>query len=159
MKANMYVKDDTEVNAAGSSFQLTGSYFGYGDSTEKDDRKFTPVVDAANFQIEVTDAAGNKKTENRGHYNSSAIIVNGEQSTLNLAQAKTLFLAGRTYIELSKDVNSVDGTTREDDAVVNTVIHMHIIQRIIIRKCQMHCGQMIIRLQPSAIIRWVRVFH
>ncbi len=121
MKANMYVKDDTEVNAAGSSFQLTGSYFGYGDSTEKDDRKFTPVVDAANFQIEVTDAAGNKKTENRGHYNSSAIIVNGEQSTLNLAQAKTLFLAGRTYIELSKDVNSVDGTTREDDAVVNTV--------------------------------------
>lgn len=121
LKADMYVKDDTEVNAAGASFQITGSYFGYGDSTEKDTRKFTPVVDAENFQIEVTDAAGNKKTENRGHYNSSAIIVNGEQSTLNLAQTKTLFLAGRTYIELSKDVNSVDGTVREDDQVVNTV--------------------------------------
>lgn len=121
LKADMYVKDDTEVNAAGASFQITGSYFGYGDSTEKDTRKFTPVVDATNFQIEVTDADGNKTTENRGHYNSSAIIVNGEQSTLNLAQAKTLFLAGRTYIELSKDVNSVDGTVREDDQVVNTV--------------------------------------
>lgn len=121
LKADMYVKDDTEVNAAGASFQIKGSYFGYGDSTEKDTRKFTPVVDAENFQIEVTDAAGNKKTENRGHYNSSAIIVNGEQSTLNLAQTKTLFLAGRTYIELSKDVNSVDGTVREDDQVVNTV--------------------------------------
>lgn len=121
LKANMYVKDDTEVNAAGASFQLKGSYFGYGDSTEKDDRKFTPVVDAENFQVEVTDADGNKTTENRGHYNSSAIIVNGEQSTLNLVQAKDIFLAGRTYIELSKDVNSVEGTTREEDAVVNTI--------------------------------------
>ena len=106
MKADLYVKDDTELNASGSTFQLSGDYFGYGDSTEKDDRKFTPVVDAKNFQIEVT-SNGKTKTENRGHYNSSAIIVNGEQSTLNLAQTKTLFLAGRTYIELSKDVNTV----------------------------------------------------
>lgn len=121
LKADMYVKDDTEVNAAGATLQLTGSYFGYGDSTEKDERKFTPVVDAENFQIEVTDSEGKTTTENRGHYNSSAIIVNGEQSTLNLAQANTLFLAGRTYIELSKDVNTVEGTTREDEEVVKTV--------------------------------------
>ena len=112
-KANMYVKDDTELNAAGSTFQLTGSYYGYGDSTEKDNRKFTPVVNAENFQIEVTNADGTTTTENRGHYNSSAIIVNGEQSTLNLAQAKNIFLAGRTYIELSKDVNTVAGKTNE----------------------------------------------
>lgn len=125
MKANMYVKDDLEVNAAGATFQLTGSYFGYGDSTEKDERKFTPVVDAKNFQIDVTDSQGKTVTENRGHYNSSAIIVNGEQSTLNLAQAKSLFLAGRTYIELSKDVNTVKGTTRETvdgkEEIVDTV--------------------------------------
>lgn len=96
MKADLYVKDDTELNASGSTFQLSGDYFGYGDSTEKDDRKFTPVVDAKNFQIEVT-SNGKTKTENRGHYNSSAIIVNGEQSTLNLAQTKTLFLATYLY--------------------------------------------------------------
>lgn len=120
-KADMYIKDDTEINAAGANLQITGSYYGYGDSTEKDTRVFTPVVNAKNFQIEVTDAAGNKTTENRGHYNSSAVIINGEQSTINLAQAKTLFLAGRTYIELSKDVTSVDGTVREDKEIVNTV--------------------------------------
>lgn len=121
MKANLYVKDDTEVNAAGATFQLTGSYFGYGDSTEKDSRKFTGVVNADNFQVEVLDengnpvkdADGNVQKENRGHYNSSAIIVNGEQSTLNLSQAQTLFLAGRTYIELSKDVNTANGTVEE----------------------------------------------
>jgi hypothetical protein len=112
-KANMYVKDDTELNAAGSTFQLTGSYYGYGDSTEKDTRKFTPVVNAENFQVAVTNADGTSTTENRGHYNSSAIIVNGEQSTLNFAQAKNIFLAGRTYIELSKDVNTVAGKTTE----------------------------------------------
>ena len=124
MKANLYVKDDTELNAAGSSFQLTGSYFGYGDSTEKDNRKFTGVVNTTNFQVEVynedgtvkTDADGKPVMENRGHYNSSAIIVNGEQSTLNLSQAQSLFLAGRTYIELSKDVNTVNGTIKETSA-------------------------------------------
>ena len=114
-KADMYVKDDTELNAAGSTLQLTGSYYGYGDSTEKDDRKFTPVVNAENFQVEVTDGSGKTTTENRGHYNSSAIIVNGEQSTLNLAQAKDIFLAGRTYIELSKDVNTVSGVVNETE--------------------------------------------
>lgn len=122
IKANMYVKDDTEVNAKGSNLQIAGSYFGYGDSTEKDDRKFTPVVNAENFQIEVKGTDNKTTKENRGHYNSSAIIVNGENSTLNLAQTKTLFLAGRTYIELSKDVNSVDGTIRESDGKTDQVV-------------------------------------
>lgn len=121
LKADVYVKDDMEVNAAGADMQLSGSYYGYGDSTEKDERVFTPVVDVKNFQVEVTDSYGNTTIENRGHYNSSAIIVNGEQSNLNLAQAKTLFLAGRTYIELSKDVTTVEGTVREDEQIVNTV--------------------------------------
>ena len=32
-----------------------------------------------------------------------------------------MFLAGRTYIELSKDVNTVEDTVRDGDEVVNTV--------------------------------------
>ena len=118
-KANLYVKDDTELNAAGSNLQLAGSYYGYGDSTEKDNRKFTPVVNAKNFQVEVTttnaDGTTTTTTENRGHYNSSAIIVNGEQTQLDLVQAKNIFLAGRTYIELSKDVNTVTGSSDEKE--------------------------------------------
>ena len=112
-KADLYVKDDTEVNAAGATFQLAGNYYGYGDSTEKDARKFTSLVNTDNFQVDVTTKTEDGKTtttkENRGHYNSSAIIVNGEQSTLNLRQTQNLFLAGRTYIELSKDVNKEAG--------------------------------------------------
>lgn len=117
IKADLYVKDDTEVNASGAKLQLSGNYYGYGDSTEKDSRKFTGVVNTDNFQVDVTNVAADGTTtttkENRGHYNSSAIIVNGEQSTLNLTQMQNLFLAGRTYIELSKDVNSVSGKVDE----------------------------------------------
>ncbi len=117
LKANAYIKDDTEINAAGANFSMNGSYYGYGDSTEKDTRVFIPTVDANNFQISYTDG-DTTVTENRGHYNSSAIIINGQQSTLDLEQTETIYLAGRSYIELSKDVTSneeeVTTTTTND---------------------------------------------
>ena len=117
LRANLFVKDDTELNAPGANFQLRGSYYGYGDSTEKDDRVFIPTVDTKNFQVEYTDA-GKTVTENRGHYNSSAIIVNGENSTLNLSETYTIFLAGRSYIELSKHVENEEYTIDEEGNVV-----------------------------------------
>ncbi len=117
LKADTYVKDDTEINAAGSTFSLNGRYFGYGDSTERDARVFIPTVDANNFQITYTDGT----VDNRGHYNSSAIIVNGQQSTLDLAQTQTIYLAGRSYIELSKDVTPLEETTGEGADAKTTV--------------------------------------
>lgn len=114
LMTSTYVKDDTELNAAGSNFAINGRYFGYGDSTEKDSRVFIPTVDTVNFQVEVTGADGKVTAENRGHYNSSAIIINGQQSTLNLSMTETIFLAGRSYIELSKDV-----TENESDIYLN----------------------------------------
>lgn len=113
LKANVYVKDDTELNASDSSFKINGSYYGYGDSTERDDRVFGPVVDTKNFQVQVT-SGGKVTTENRGHYNSSAIIINGERSVIDLSMTRTLYLAGRSYIELSKNI------TRTDDTVAIT---------------------------------------
>lgn len=119
IRANLYIKDDTELNATASGFKVRGKYYGYGDSTMKDSRTFIPTVDLANFQRDflVLDAQGNPvkqnnkyvyKSENRGHYNSSAIIVNGEKSVLDLEDTRVLYLAGRAYIELSKKVESED---------------------------------------------------
>lgn len=118
LRANLFVKDDTEINSAGAVFTLKGSYYGYGDSTEKDSRVFVPTVVTENFTVPVYDANGNivmvdentMMTENRGHYNSSAIIVNGQGATLNLQEAQELFLAGRAYIELSKNNSSSEQT-------------------------------------------------
>lgn len=120
IRANLFVKDDTEINAAGSSFTLKGGYYGYGDSTEKDNRTFVPTVNTENFTVPVYDKDGKVVTvddvvvtENRGHYNSSAIIVNGQQSTLNLQDATEIYLAGRAYIEMSKKNVSVEETIEE----------------------------------------------
>lgn len=110
-RANLYVRDDLEINADGADFSLLGAYYGYGDSTTKDSRTFVPTVESKNFQY--TDNDGN--SENRGHYNSSAILVNGEKSNLDLSRTTTLFLAGRSYIELSKTTTEIQDP---DDADV-----------------------------------------
>ncbi len=120
LKANAYIKDDTELKASGSTLSLNGNYYGYGDSTEKDERIFVPSVNAENFQVTYT-LNGREVTENRGHYNSSAIIINGEQSTLDLSLANTIYLAGRSYIELSKDVNSTEAVVGEGADAKNVV--------------------------------------
>jgi hypothetical protein len=127
--ANLYVRDDTELNAERSDFTLKGAYFGYGNSTEKDTRVFVPTVNTEDFQIAVAetnedgtekkDSNGNTiyKYVNRDHYNSSAIVINGQNTTLDLSGATALYLAGRAYIELSKNVtyNAEDGTDSTDN--------------------------------------------
>ena len=118
IRADLFVKDDTEINATGATFQLKGSYYGYGDSTAKDERDFIPTVLTENFQI--TNADGT--VENRGHYNSSAIIVNGENSLLNLEDTNTIYLAGRSYIELSKQVAQTETVESDENGRRETVI-------------------------------------
>lgn len=107
IRADMYVRDDMEINADGANFALLGTYYGYGDSTTKDSRTFVPTVNVENFQYE----APNGTAENRGHYNSSAILINGEHSNLDLSKTTTFFLAGRSYIELSKKTTELQDST------------------------------------------------
>ena len=114
---NLYVRDDTELNAKGSKLTLHGSYYGYGNSTSRDTRKYVFTVTNSNFMVTYSDEDGNPVTENRGHYNSSAILVNGEACTLDLSEAKNIFLAGRSYIELSK---KVEGATPSEDLYTET---------------------------------------
>ena len=97
--ANVYVKDDLTLDASNSNFKLVGSYYGYSDSTNKDNRVFTSAVNQDNFRL---DRTVDSTTPIREHYNSSAIIINGKDSNLDISNAETIFLAGRSYIELSK---------------------------------------------------------
>lgn len=127
-RANLFVKDDTEINAEGSSLTLNGSYYGYGDSTSRDSREFFDTVDEYYFKLPSYDEDGNIVKDadgnivyayNRGHYNSSAIVVNGERATLDLSNASELYVAGRAYIELSKfNTDGIEDT--ENDTITNT---------------------------------------
>lgn len=96
---DVYVKDDLELNTKDAQFKLVGAYYGYGDSTRRDNRVFTPMVNPDDFKEKDSD-------DNRGHYNSSAIIVNGNNATLDLSKADGIFIAGRSYVELSKDTEN-----------------------------------------------------
>ncbi len=71
--SSTYVKDDLQVEGDFSTVKLEGSYLGYS------------------YQG-LNTAEGN-------HNNSSAIIVNGEKSAVNMSALKELVLGGRAYID------------------------------------------------------------
>ena len=62
------------------------------------------------YDIQYTDTP-----ENRGHYNSSAVIINGQNSVLDFSNTKNIFIAGRSYIELSKTKTSTSKYYQDPD--------------------------------------------
>ena len=110
LRANLHVRDDLEMNANYSFFQLAGRYYGYGDGTKSDAREYVPTVqaNALNAYYTAKDATGADKLTSRKHYNSSAIVINGEQSKLELSNVEALYVGGRSYVQLSKDTEKTD---------------------------------------------------
>ena len=133
IRGNLHVRDDLEMNANYSNFQLVGRYYGFGNSTKSDAREYVPSVDTKAFFYTTFDDQGRVVVENgvpvlnpRGHYNSSSIVVNGQQSKLDLSETNALFLAGRAYVELSKEygntsrLRAVENEDHSESVVVET---------------------------------------
>lgn len=106
MKARAYIYDDLEVNSNSGKVVLNGEYYGYNyastdnrtytkKSIENGSRKFISQTDAG-----ITDGSG---IDGQAHYNSSAIILNGENTELDFSNVKALYVAGQSYIEVSKN--------------------------------------------------------
>lgn len=120
MKARAYVYDDLEVNANSSNVLLNGEYYGYNyastdnrtyskESIKNGTRKFTKDTDDG-----ITDGQG---IEGQAHYNSSAIILNGEDTKLDFSLVNALYVAGQSYIEVSKDTK----TEKNPETITYTV--------------------------------------
>ena len=75
------VQDDLELAGGKSLVTLSGSYYGFGDGS-------VPTENAND---------GNSNNDNPADY-SSAILVNGLDSMLDISGLKNLMLAGRSYI-------------------------------------------------------------
>ena len=126
MKADAYVYDDLEVNAANSTFALDGTYYGYNYAST-DNRKFSDEFLAASTNRKYSDnvkindgnyIADDGKTvhlANQAHYNSSSVVVNGMDSTLDLSKVSTMYIAGQAYVEMSKATTSNDYVATESD--------------------------------------------
>lgn len=101
--ADAYIFDDTELNAEKANLKFTqGSYFGYSYNAQ-DTRSLNYLRQKGYL------ATGYKL---RSHFSDSAIIVNGKNSTLDLQDLNSLYIAGKSYIEFSKIAAS---SVPEDD--------------------------------------------
>ena len=80
-----YIANDLTLSGNGSKATLTKEYYGYGISTES--------------------GIGDSKTDQE---NSSAIIINGQNSTVNMSGVNTLMLAGRAYIGTNTTKKELD---------------------------------------------------
>ena len=85
LNANCYISDDLEVNATGAKVAVIGTYYGYNNSTT-DTRSFTtPFLNANGVANGKTwNAEKDQYQTGQAHYNSSAVILNGENATLDL---------------------------------------------------------------------------
>ena len=108
MRAKAFIYDDLELNANASKFALAGEYYGYSYGSV-DNRIFTDNVAKS---ISKSDADGSS-VKGQAHYNSSAIILNGQDTSLDLAYTDALYIAGQSYIELSKNVTKTEGTDKD----------------------------------------------
>lgn len=133
MRADCYVYDDLEVNATGSTFSLDGTYYGYNYAST-DNRKYSDEFIAASTNRKYTSNVkindGNYIGESdsgalvgQAHYNSSSVVVNGEDSTLDLSNVSTMYIAGQAYVEMSKATTSTTYVaTEEDDKLTLTEV-------------------------------------
>ena len=86
VNGNMYVADDLALNAKESNVTLKGNYYGY--NFQKNYGAGDTVATDADF--------------------SSAIMINGKSSSLNIQNLKHLLLAGRTYISRGNNSSNTD---------------------------------------------------
>lgn len=101
INANTYIADDLEINNDNAILDLSGSYYGYNFSQTTDNQRVLSQY----------------ASSGKAHVNSSAIIVNGNNATVDFSGLSNLYVAGRAYIESSR-TRAV--TISEDGKTVTT---------------------------------------
>jgi hypothetical protein len=94
-----YVGDDMTLYGNGSKAKITGTYAGYNG-----------VVDRNAFT---------NYTDYMGNWYSSAIILNGKNSVLDMSKAKSILVAGYAYINTSAISTTSSTTTANNTDVTN----------------------------------------
>ncbi len=124
LNTNAYIYDDMEINADYSKLKLQGKYYGYN---------YSQVVDTRNFigAAESNYVNPSDKKKHTTHYNSSAIIMNGQGTELDLLYLDAMYIAGRSYIELSKATEKKDTSIGSGDAAETVVTKTYTYDRTV----------------------------
>lgn len=133
MRANVYLSDDLELNAKASDFSLNGQYYGYNYAST-DNRHYTDACVKANggrtFSAYTPETIKDGATlDGQAHYNSSAIIVNGQDSKLDLSGVTDMYIAGQAYIELSKQTTTHGKVEKTDDAGNTDIVDYEVMNK------------------------------
>ncbi len=105
---NMYVANDLELNARGSEVALSGAYYGYN----------TGRLDGYKTWESKGERAAKYTTKD--HTNSSAMIINGKNSVLDISKLNTMIIAGVAYIDMAS--KAYNATTGQPNELVNPVV-------------------------------------
>lgn len=109
VNGNMYVADDLALNAKESKVTLQGNYYGY--NFQKNYGAGDTVATDADF--------------------SSAIMINGKSSSLNIQNLKYLLLAGRTYISRGNNSSNTDIQMGESIAARTNQLAYYVSERYV----------------------------
>ena len=109
VNGNMYVADDLALNAKESKVTLQGNYYGY--NFQKNYGAGDTVATDADF--------------------SSAIMINGKSSSLNIQNLKYLLLAGRTFISRGNNSSNTDIQMGESIAVRTNQLAYYVPERYV----------------------------
>ena len=101
LTGSTYFADDLTISGKNNNVTLAGNYFGYGSTVSAldDSCRFSAIYKKEN--VKTADL-------------SSAISINGKNTTLDLSGLKKLMLAGKNYIASSKVSSGKMGTNTQD---------------------------------------------
>ncbi len=111
LEGTTYFADDLTVSGKNNNIMIAGNYYGFG--------SVTSALNAACYFKAIYEENGNT-----GADLSSAIVINGKNTTLDLSNVQKLMLAGKNYIASSKvkgtKTNASDVMTGESITVKGT---------------------------------------
>lgn len=110
LNGRMYIANDLILSGKGSYVTLAGHYYGYGGTNES--TRSDTVEKKDEDGKTVLDESGNAVTEEQivnPADTSSAIIINGKDSGVDLIGLNTLLLAGRAYVSLPQESETDNG--------------------------------------------------
>jgi hypothetical protein len=94
VKAVTNLSDDIELNADYGQITLDGQLYAYNNATQEE------------FASSVDDDDSSYMNKGRAHTNSSAVIINGEHSVLDLSKLTYMIVNGASYIDLVSESTS-----------------------------------------------------